>query len=208
MDFIKKIPAGQKLLDLGCGNARLYQKLIKKKINYTGIDSSNKLIEIAKKRFRKANFSVKNILDLTYNNAFDYILCYAVFHHIPKYYHAKFVKNIYDSLKDTGKFQLSVWNRWQSKYRKYFYNKINKLKPKLIEKYKLEKNFFGSLEFKDLLTKWKDTIYVRYVYAFSKYELIKLFKKAGFKNIKCQYYKNGKISNYLNGLNLVIEGTK
>jgi len=47
----KYVRKGDKILDLGCGNGRLYKILKNKKVEYTGIDISEKLIEIAKKEF-------------------------------------------------------------------------------------------------------------------------------------------------------------
>ena len=46
----KYIIAGERILDLGCGNGRLLEFFKDKKVDYIGTDFSEKLIEIAKKR--------------------------------------------------------------------------------------------------------------------------------------------------------------
>ncbi len=49
--FDKYFFPGEKVLDLGCGNGRYFECLKKKKVNYFGLDNSEKLIEIAKARY-------------------------------------------------------------------------------------------------------------------------------------------------------------
>ena len=61
-DFLFKNAKG-KVLDLGCGNGRFYEKL--KHTDYTGLDISDKLIEIAQKKYGKEKFKVGSALDLS-----------------------------------------------------------------------------------------------------------------------------------------------
>ena len=48
--LIKYIKENDKVLDIGCGNGRLYHVLKEKQIIYTGLDLSEELIKIAKDR--------------------------------------------------------------------------------------------------------------------------------------------------------------
>ena len=74
----------EKVLDLGCGNGRLLQIFKEIDIDYTGVDSAEKLIEIAKKLYPNAKFQVVDALHLPFpTNHFDKIYSIAVLHHIP-----------------------------------------------------------------------------------------------------------------------------
>ena len=59
--FLKYIKLGDKVLDAGCGNARLYRELKNKKIDYLGIDFSRELLKIAKKENSQADFKYGDI---------------------------------------------------------------------------------------------------------------------------------------------------
>jgi len=62
---------GQDILDLGCGNARLLELLKNYKINYLGIDYSEKLIEEARHDWPNSKFIVGDILDLNLKEKYD-----------------------------------------------------------------------------------------------------------------------------------------
>jgi len=118
--FLKLVKQGDKVLDLGCGNGRLYQVLKDKKITYLGIDFSSNLLEIAKKKYPQADFRLGNIADKkTWQNVqgFDICFCLAVFHHFPTpLIQLKVLKLIHQSLKNNGLLVLSVWNLWQKRF--------------------------------------------------------------------------------------------
>ena len=50
-DFAESLGPGDRVLDLGCGNGRLYEVLKEKSIDYTGVDNSPELLGFAKKRW-------------------------------------------------------------------------------------------------------------------------------------------------------------
>ena len=81
----KFIRNGDKILDIGCGNGRLLNLFENKEIDYTGIDSSKELIEIAKKNYsNERNFIHGNALSLPFQNkTFDTVFSIAVLHHVP-----------------------------------------------------------------------------------------------------------------------------
>jgi len=202
-DIFGQIKPNSKVLDLGCGNARLYQKLAPFKIDYLGIDQSKNLIKIAKNKYPKTNFICADIYDLKIKSKFDYIFILAVLHHIPKEIdRINILKNLKSALNRNGQIIVSVWNRWQIKYQKYFYHKKFYLNNKIIKKYKLNNNFFDDLDKKDLLIPWKDTSFIRYVYAYNLTNLKNDLQKAGFKINSIYYGDKNNITNREKGLNI------
>ncbi len=180
-ELTKNIKSGDNILDVGCGNGRLLDVLVGKKINYLGVDNSQKLIEIAKNNYPNFNFLVADILELTkvINKKFDYIILVAVFHHLPgQELRLKALSQLKQLLIEDGQIIFSVWRLWNKlKYRKYL---IKTVWQKIIGK--------SQLEVGDILFPWKNSrgeiVSERYYHAFTKRELKQLLNKAGFKNFK------------------------
>jgi len=190
--LIKYVKKGDKVLDLGCGNGRLYKILKNKEVEYIGVDISKKLIEIARKNYPKTRFLVADALNLSFlKSSFDLIFAIAFLHHIPsKTLQLRVLKNCFKVLKENGLIILSVWNL---------------LQPHLLLKYKIRP--FS----KDVYIPWKsktNKILKRYYHVFTKGELQRLVKKAGFKIIECYFSRKGKITNRLNGFNLILIAKK
>jgi len=184
-DFVKD---GDKVLDLGCGNGRLFDLFKDKDLSYIGIDLSKKLIKIAKgkyKNYPNAKFLVGDALKTEFdNNSFDLIYAIALLHQIPsKKYRIRFLNEVKRILKSEGFLILTVWNLWQKKYIKY-----------IIKTFILKTKIPGStkLDFKDTFIPWKKrngTIINRYYHAFTIKELKKLVKVIGFEIIDSGYTK-------------------
>ena len=184
MQFLldKYLVLGEKVLDLGCGNGRYFEYLKGKKVNYFGIDNSEKLIEIAKSKYPEGNFQVAGALSLPFsNNFFDKIFSIAVLHHIPsKKLQLQFLKEAKRVLKPGGILVLTVWNfRELEEFFLIFKSTILKLLG------------LSKLDFGDFLEPWgKKT--KRYYHYFLKKELIDLVKKSGFKIRESGNTKNEK----------------
>lgn len=168
-DYLNK---GDKVLDLGCGSGRLFSKFQNKEAKYFGIDNSDKLIEIAKKENLQGNFQISDGLKLPFSEGFfNKIYSFAVIHHIPsRKLRLEFLKEARRVLKKDGMIVLTTWDLW------------NKKEPRR----DVLKNLFNKeLEFKDVFVPWRDNfrniVFNRYVHLFTKGELKRLFKKAGFK---------------------------
>lgn len=184
----KYIKDGERILDLGCGNGRLFELFKGRNIEYLGIDFSEKLIEKAQKRYGNY-FKVVNLLELPFSDGyFDSIWSIAVFHHLPsKQLRLKALREIKRVLKKNGKIVVTCWNLWQPDY------------LKLLLKFTLIKVFRGSkLDFKDIfvpkgvLIPGKRGKTKFYYHVFTKKELKKLFQKAGFKVEELKYLKRNK----------------
>ncbi len=179
------------ILDLGCGNGRLFELIKDRKISYVGIDSSKKFIEIAREKYKNytnVRFLVGDALKTKFkDNDFDSIYSIALLHQIPsKKYRLKFLEEAKRILKDKGFLILTVWNLWQKKYIKYV------LRTFIL---KLKIPFLTKLDFKDTFIPWKKrngTTINRYFHAFTINELKGLIKKAGFKIIDIGFTKRDK----------------
>lgn len=161
---------GEKVLDLGCGNGRLLQIFKEIDVDYTGVDSSEKLIEIAKKTYPNTKFEVADALNLPFpSNHFDKVYSIAVLHHIPSHELRKyFLEGVRRVLKPEGLFILTVWDVWRWRnFKKIFKFVLLKLIGR------------SKMDFKDIFVPWQQDCQ-RYVHCFSKKELIRLIKKSGF----------------------------
>jgi len=160
-----------KVLDLGCGNGRLLQIFKDIDINYTGVDNSEKLIEIAKKTYPSATFLVADALHLPFpSDCFDKIYSVAVLHHIPsEELRLKFLEEAKRVLRPQGLLILTVWDLWRG-----MGLRLN-LRSGFLK-------IFGrsQMDFKDIFMPWGKKRQ-RYIHCFTKKELERLVKKAGFK---------------------------
>jgi len=163
------------VLDFGCGNGRLLNIWEDKKIKYLGVDSSNNLIKIAKEKYPKENFLVKDLTKIDswkIEKKFDYIFLIAVLQHVPEQKERiKILQNLKKLLNPGGKIIMSNWNLWAS--------------PKHKKKLYIEtvKKIFGQnkMDFGDILFKWGNNKSLRYYHAFTRKELKKISLKSGYK---------------------------
>lgn len=83
--FTSTLPEGASILDIGCGAGVKSKYLSNKGFKVTGMDFSEKMIEIAKREVPNVDFVVGDIYDLDeYKNKFDAVFAQAVLLHIPK----------------------------------------------------------------------------------------------------------------------------
>ncbi|KKT17596.1 MAG: hypothetical protein UV98_C0005G0010 [Parcubacteria group bacterium GW2011_GWB1_43_6] len=167
----KHLKPSDNVLDLGCGNGRLLQIFKEIDINYTGIDNSEKLIELAKKAYPGITFLVTDALHLPFpSDSFDKIYSIAVLHHIPSQeLRIKFLEEAKRVLKPDGLLILTVWDLWRGRGWK-----LN-LKYGILKILGLSK-----MDFKDVFVPWAKK-YQRYVHCFTKGELVDLIKKTGLR---------------------------
>jgi len=186
--LFEDLKEGEKVLDLGCGNGRWYRVFKEKRVDYFGIDNSEKLIEIAKENFPEAKFFVGDALSLPFqDNFFDKVYSIALLHHIPSEdFRIKVLKETKRVLKPGGILILTCW-------------KIHGLREILaLLKYTFLKIIGKSkLDFKDFFVPWgKQTL--RYYHFFTQRELENLLRKVGFEILDSGMVKNkrGNRQNY------------
>lgn len=181
LDYIKN---GQFVADLGCGNGRFYKFISKhREIKYLGIDNNEKLLEKARKDFKKdekEEFVKGDLISLPLDNEMvDIAVSIASLHHIPSTdFRNKSIQEIHRILKKEGILILTVWNLFQPKYKKYIW------KSRL--RYILS---FGKYDTRDTFIPWGKSGVKRYYYAFTAKEL-KALLKPHFEIIKEQHENN------------------
>ncbi len=190
------------ILDLGCANARNFKIIgdFPKKI--IGIDKSIELLKIANenlknvKNFPQAESNFYQVLlgDLNFlpirPNSINNIFSIAVIHHIKtKLNREKILHFSLEILKKEGAIILTVWRKWQKKYRRYFL--VDLIKRRLNSKYKQKQESIGLSEFGDKFVPWGTSTgnfsYNRFYHFFSKLEIkdllndceVKVFKIMG-----------------------------
>ncbi len=177
LKFLREyVTAGEKILDLGCGNGRFYEVLKGSAVGYFGVDNSKRLIEIAREKYPKVNFQTADALKLPFpNNYFDKVYSVAVLHHIPsEEFRLQFLREAKRVLKQEGLLILTVWDLWRRETAWKLFFKYTFLR--IIRKSKFD--------FKDIFYPWKSrakkVLAQRYFHLFTKKELRQLTKKAGF----------------------------
>jgi len=183
--FLKDyVSSGEKILDLGCGNGRLVELFQEKNIEYFGVDNSEKLIKIARKKYPYGKFQVADALNIPFpSDFFDKIISIAVLHHIPsEELRLQFIKEAKRVLKPKGLFIVAVWDLLQ-----------RKTSWRLLFKYALLRLIGKSkLDLGDIFVPWKISQgkdAQRYFRCFTKRELKKIIQKAGFKIKKVESLK-------------------
>ena len=191
--LIDYISPEDSVLDLGCGNGRLYQLLTDKSIVYTGFDISKELIEIARTNYGKLPNVEFIIGDMSQalpfgNNFFNTTYMIASFHHLPK---REDRINLLQELKRVSKNGAHIiMTNW------------NLAHPRFQKRYNLD------LTKKDFDIPWKDNtgkvMKQRYYHLFDKEELESLFDETGLEIID-QYYigRGGERVEKEGGVNLV-----
>ena len=178
------------IIDLGCGNGRNLP-LFKNSNNVViGIDKSLKFLHLAKNRndLRDHNihFLLSDMLALPIRpNSINSIFSIASIHHVMNQSERNLILEFISSiLRKNGYIVISVWRKFQKKYRSYFF--IEFMKQKVSLKYKKWQESRGLNEFGDILIPWtvssKQITYNRYYHLFSKNELKRLL--AGFKILR------------------------
>jgi len=181
-----------KILELWCGDGRLYRYLIdffsEEQIEYTGVDISEGLIKIAKENWKlinenldkevKCSFVVSDMLSFLEEQEqqiYDFVIAVASFQHIPKKYERLLIlKNIYRTLNYDGVVQMFNWSFSHWFFKKYFKH--------ILKSFVLWFVTIFTKPLNDIYIPWKNDgkVYYRYYHIFFLFELKKLFKQSWF----------------------------
>jgi len=178
-------------LDLGCANGRNFDLFLNSSSKLIGIDNSIELLKHAHERLKEKNrdstlstksvnlmLSDVNALPLRPNTITN-IFSIATIHHIKEGIRRKNVlSQFYNIIKNNGFLMLTVWRRYQKKYRFYFIS--NKLRRFIIPNYNKTQENLGLIEFGDKIVPWtlsnRKLTYNRYYHFFSHKEIKRLLK--------------------------------
>jgi len=206
-DLDKYVKAGDKVLDIGCGNGRLFGYLLErvKNFSYVGIDVSEKLIDIAKgftwrlilqedAQPPSVDFKVFNGINIPYpTNSFDAVFCLATLPHLPcEELRLKFLQNIKKAVKPGGLLIITCWNLWQFKF---ISNQIKMIANFITDKIS-GKGRYGWGDFYIPWRKRDGKIIHRYYHSFTQKELSSLLKKSGWEIKELGYKKRHNAKNF------------
>lgn len=199
LDFMSKLRAGDVLVDVGAGNARLLD-VVPRGVEYIGVEPSSSLREFAKRRLEKhkgskilaGGFPKLNLPD----NTADAITCIAVLHHVPSAENRKkAIAELRRVLKTGGKVIISVWNLRASRFLSWQTFKYAWLRLRGI----------AQGDQGDMYYIWKagKTPRDRYVHAFTLKEFKSLFDEKDWDIEKIGAYDSKGWTNWFLGRNLV-----
>ena len=195
----KYITDGDTVLDIGCGNGRLYQLCEKKQdVAYIGLDQSAELITHAEEKFSMGSFVVSDMQELPLDDAsIDTIFCIAAFHHIPPGEQQRQVlKEMHRVLKPGGQLVMVNWNLF------------NDWVTERVENGKYATGADRSHVIIPWMNAKKDTLAQRHYWAVLPGPFGELLRKHGFGVLEQYYSKQGEQSDALAGDNLISIATR
>jgi SAM-dependent methyltransferase len=186
-------------LDLGCANGRNFKILGNKPKKLVGIDNSLEFLKIAQKSLEdseqypksESDFIQLLLSDINYlpirKNTINNIFSIATIHHIRhKASRKNLISQLNRSLTRNGKLLITVWRKWQKKYRSYFI--LDRLKRSFSPKHRDQQKDAGLSQYGDKHVPWtlseKNKIYKRFYHFFSKHEIKNLLKSFSIKEFK------------------------
>ena len=157
---------GIKILDLGCGNGALTEKLYDLGANVTGLDSSDEMLSLARRDYPYINFRKGDAAHFRTEDKFDVVFSNAVFHWIDDT--DSLLESVSDALLPGGSLvcefggrgccekihsaiEESFKKRGMEYRRTFYFPSIGEFTP-LLEKHSLMTNFAFSLTERPALT--------------------------------------------------------
>lgn len=210
--FTPYVKEGMTVLDVGCGNGRLYRYLKNKNIAYLGIDQNQYLIAKAAQRYPDASFAKGDITQLErtpeiLGKQFDCIFCISLLSHIPSNEYRRYVlASIRQYLKPTGTFCMLNWNLWRPGWKQKNvwtgnFQRVLLSTQEWTMRYAVPER---AINFRDVMAWWGNSysgspLYYR---AFTTSELKRICMAVGFRDAQSFYVLAGKRAFWWNGRNI------
>jgi ubiquinone/menaquinone biosynthesis C-methylase UbiE len=192
-ELVQYTKDGNKILDLGCGNGKLYHLFEKMQVDYTGFDLSEELLKIARKQWPGKTFISGDMSEkLPFEDeTFDIIYCIASFHHLPdREKRLNALKEMKRVLKSRGFLVMKNWNlgsEWANK--------------------KVEKGKYTKIGEQDFIVPWRDPkgniLGDRYYHSFTEEDMKNLLETSGFVIQKQYFEQDPYLSDSRGGRNLI-----
>ena len=108
-----RVNAGDKLLDVPCGEGRLSRELTARGYRVTGVDITPELLDVARAKTAKQNLIIayeqRDMRDLTWENEFDGAFCYfGSFGYFDDAENERFVRAVQRALKPGSRFLIET----------------------------------------------------------------------------------------------------
>jgi len=130
LDFINSLPKTAVVADIGCGNGRHLIPCAQHYQTVVGVDISRNLLSIVEQKFKECNLTNvrlchANVVHLPLKDkSVDAVLYIASLHNVEdRDNRIQSLKEVNRILKLGGTALISVWSRWQDKYRMQFLKK-------------------------------------------------------------------------------------
>jgi ubiquinone/menaquinone biosynthesis C-methylase UbiE len=132
--FLKNIPSGGNILDLGCGTGRDAAAFLSKGYNVTAVDASEGMLKVAAEKVPETCLVNCSFDEISFSNSFDGVWACASLLHVPDRDLLNTIKKIISTLNPGGVFYCSFKEGadegWQGD--RFFNNQtIDSLKDKL-----------------------------------------------------------------------------
>lgn len=102
-DFAGRLPAGSKVLDLGCGAGLPSTRALAERFDVTGVDISSRQIEAARRNVPSATFIEGDLVEVAFPDAsFDGITALYAISHVPRVEHAMVLRRVAGWLRAGG----------------------------------------------------------------------------------------------------------
>ena len=187
-----------KVLDVGCGNGRLAQRLEKegKHVGYHGVDASSELIALAAVRkgsWRRvaADFSVADITSPDWTvrlpaDSFDIAVALAVVHHVPSFeLRCQLFRDVRALVKPGGSLLMTNWH----------FERNERLRRKIVPWQQVGLDT-RDLEPGDALMTWeRGGVGYRYCHLLTMAEVVRIAEQSGFQVVK-QFYADADLNLY------------
>ena len=174
IDFIKTFKETNLVVDMGCGNGRHLVLCAEHCKQALGLDKSKELLCIAKNK--SVEKKLKNVIflhsDVTFipikDETVDAVIYIATLHNIQgREKRLQSLRELKRILKKEGNALISVWSRWQDKYRKLFFKKWFT---------QIDNSEFGDI---DIYWRQHGINIPRFYHLYSKREFVDDIKKSG-----------------------------
>ncbi len=199
--ILESIPSETNILDLGCGNGGVAQELARRGHSgrYVGLDFSEELLQVARSQveglvgtFLKVDLSSPDWNKQLPLSNFDFILAFAVLHHIPnRELRLQLLQQVRGLLKEAGGVEAHPYESKKFIHSNWQFLNSPRLKAR-IQSWADVGLAAADVDEGDYLLDWRSGSQgVRYVHQFSEAELAQLANECGFA-VKETFLSDGK----------------